>query len=74
MPKDQTPQFAEESFSIRVSRSSTEVRRVFIHDIMEIVRVGQQEQQVDKRVNEERDEVKGNVEKIRNNAHSTYES
>ena len=44
--------------------------RVFIHDIKEGEGVGQQEQQGDKRDDEERDEVKGEVEEIRSNAHS----
>ena len=37
----------EELFSTRVSRSSAEVRRVFIHDIKEVEVVRQQEQQGD---------------------------
>ena len=36
--------------------------------------VGQQEQQSDKRDGEERDEVKGDVEEIRSNAHSAHET
>ena len=36
--------------------------------------VGQQEQHGDKRDDEEGDEVKGEVEEIRSNAHSTHES
>ena len=62
------------TFSARVPRSSTEVRRVFIHDIEEVEDVGQQEQQGDKRDDEERDEVNGEVEKIRSNAQSAHET
>ena len=64
----------EESFSARVPRSSMEVRRVFIHDSKEVEDVGQHEQQGDKRDEEEGDEVKGEVEEIRSNAHSAHES
>ena len=42
------------SFSARVPRSSAEVRSVFIHDIMEVEGVGQQEQQGDQRDDKER--------------------
>ena len=59
----------EELFSARVPKSSAEVRRVFIHDIKEGEGVGQQEQQGDERDDEEGDEVKGEVEEIRSNAH-----
>ena len=51
-----------------------EVRRVFIHDIKEVEGVGQQEQQGDKRDDKEGDEVKGEVEEIRINAHSAHET
>ena len=44
----------------------------FIHDIKEVEDVGQQEQQGDKR-DKEGDEVKGEVEEIRSNAHSAHE-
>ena len=64
----------EELFSARVPKSSAEVRKVFIHDIKEDEGVGQQEQQDDKRDDEEGNEVKGEVEEIRSNAHSTHES
>ena len=65
----------EESFSARVPRSSAEVRRVFIHDISkEVEDVGQQEQQSDKRDDEKGDEVNGEVEEIRSNAHRTHET
>ena len=59
----------EDLFSVRVPQSSAEVRRVFIHDIKEGEGVEQQEQQGDKRDDEERDEMKGEVEEIRSNAH-----
>ena len=62
------------SFSARVPRSSAEERRVFIHDIMEVEGVGQQEQQGDQRDDKEEDEVNGEVEKIRRNAQSAQES
>ena len=55
-------------------KSSAEVRRVFIHDIKEGEGVGQQEQQGDKRDDEEREEVKGEVEEIRSNVHSAHET
>ena len=64
----------EESFSARVPRSSAEVRRVFIHDIQEVEDVGQQERQGDERDDEEGNEVKGEVEEIRSNAHSAHET
>ena len=70
----QLPLSVEESFSARVPRSSAEERRVFIHDIKEVEDVGQQEQQGDKREDEEGDEVKGEDEEIRNNAHSAHET
>ena len=62
------------TFSARVPRSSAEVRRAFIHDIMEVEGAGQQEQQGDQRDDKEGDEVKGEVEEIRSNAQSTHES
>ena len=62
------------SFSANVPISLAEVRRVFIHDIMQVEGVGQQEQQGDQRDDEEGDEVSGEVEEIRSNAHSTHES
>ena len=45
----------------------------FIHDIKEGEGVGQQEQEGDKRDDEERDEVKGEVEEIRSNAHYMHD-
>ena len=62
----------EELFSARVPKSSAEVRRVFIHDIKEVEDVGHQEQQSDKR-EDKGDEVKGEVEEIRSNAHTAHE-
>ena len=46
----------ERLFSARVPRSSAEVRRVLIHDIMEVEGVGQWEQQGDQRDDEEGEE------------------
>ena len=63
----------EELFLARVPKSSAEVRSVFIHDIKEGEGVGQQEQQGTKR-DKEGDEVKGEVEEIRSNAHSAHET
>ena len=62
----------EELFSARVPKSSAEVRMVFIHDIKEVEDVGQQEQQSDKREDEEGDEMMGEVEEIRSNAHHMH--
>ena len=50
----------------RVPRSSAEVRRVFVHHIVEVEVVGQQEQNS---VDQRDDEVNGEVEEIRSNAH-----
>ena len=56
------------SFSARVPRSSAGVRRVFIHDIMEVEGVGQYDQQQgDRRDDDEGEEVNGDVEEIRKN-------
>ena len=44
----------------------------FIHDIKEVEGVGQWEQQGDQRDDEEGDEVNGEVEEIRSNAHSAH--
>ena len=60
------------TFSARVPRSSAEVRRALNHDIMEVEGVGQQEQQGDQRDDKERDEVNGEVEEIRSNAHCMH--
>ena len=61
----------EEFFSARVPRSSAEVRVLIIHDIMEVEGVRQQEEQEDKRDEEKRDEVNGEVEDITHRAHET---
>ena len=58
----------------RGAKVSAEVRRVFIHDIKEDEGVGQQEEKGDKRDDEEGDEMKGEVEEIRSNAHSAHET
>ena len=55
------------SLSNRESRSSAGVRRVFFHDLMEDEGVRQQDQQGDRRDDEPREEVNGDVEEIRNN-------
>ena len=52
------------SLSTRESKSSAGVRRVFIHDLMEVEDVRQQDQQGD---DEEGEEVNGGVEEIMNN-------
>ena len=54
--------------------SSAEVRRVFTHDIKKVEDVGKQEQQDDKRDDEEGDQVKGEVEEIKSNAHNAHET
>ena len=51
-------------------RSSAEVRRAFVHHIVEVEGVGQEEQQGDQRDDEEGEEVNGDVEEIRSNAHN----
>ena len=75
-----TFQYVGGSFSAKVPRSSTEVRRVFIHDIMEVDAVGQKGQQGDQRDDEEGEEVNGGAEEIRNctrnemtHAHATWD-
>ena len=64
----------EEFFSARVPRSSAEVRGLFIHDIKEVEDVRQQERQEDKRDEEEGDEMNGEVEEIRGNAHRAHKT
>ena len=59
----------EELFSAKVSKSSAELHKGFIHVMKEVEDVKQQEQQGDKREDEEGDEVKGEVEEIRSNVH-----
>ena len=51
--------------------SSAEVRGVVIHDIKEVEGVKQQEEQEDKRDEEIRDEVNGEVEEVTQRAHET---
>ena len=46
-------------------RSSAEVRRVFVHHIVEAEVVGQKEEQGDQRDADEEEEVNGDVESIR---------
>ena len=50
------------SFSARVPRSSAEVRRVFVHHILEDEVDGQKEEQGDQREDGEEEEVNGVVE------------
>ena len=50
------------------------MRGLFNHDIKEVEDVRQQERQVDKRDEEEGDEVNGEVEEIRGNAHRAHET
>ena len=57
----------EELFSARVPKSSAEVRRVFVHHIVEVEVVGQEEEPVDQRDDEEGEEMNGGVEEIRSN-------
>ena len=61
----------EEFFSARVPSSSVEVRGLFNQDIEEIEGVKQQENKEDKRNEEERSEVNGEVEEITHSAHET---
>ena len=61
----------EEFFSVRVPRSSAEARGLVIHDIKEVEGVRQQEEQEDKRDEEKRHEVNGEVEEITHHAHET---
>ena len=64
----------EEFFSARVPRSSAEMRGLFNHDIKEVEDVRQQERQEDNRDEEEGDEVNGEFEEIRGNAHRAHET
>ena len=52
-------------FSARMPRSSAEVRKVFVHHIVEVEVVGQKEEQGDQRDGDEEEEVNGDVESIR---------
>ena len=62
------------SFSARVPRSSAEVRGLVMHDNKEVEGVRQREEQEDKRDEEEGDEVNGEVEEIRRDAHRAHET
>ena len=53
------------SFSARVPRSSAESHRAVVHHILEDEVVGQKEEQGDQRDREEREELNGEVESIR---------
>ena len=59
------------SFSARVSKSSAEVRRVFVHHIVEVEVVGQEEQG-DQRDGDEEEEVSGEVESIEKQRDDTW--
>ena len=48
------------TFSAKVPKSSAEVRKVFVHNIVEVV--GQREEQSDQRDEVEEEEVNGDVE------------
>ena len=52
------------SFSARVPKSSAEVRRVFVHHIVEVEVVGQKEEQGDQTDGDEEEEVSGEVESM----------
>ena len=64
----------EEFFLARGPSSSAEVRGLVIHDIKEVEGVRQQGELEDKRDEEEGDEVNGEVEEIRRDAHHTHET
>ena len=66
------PKNVEEFFSARGPSSSAEVRGLVIHAIKEVEGVRQQEEQEDKRDEEVRDEVNGEVEEITHRAHETW--
>ena len=59
----------EELFSARVPKSQRKYAGYLSTTFKEVEGVGQQEQQDDKRDDEEGDEVNGEVEEIRSNAH-----
>ena len=61
----------EEFFSAKVPRSSAEVRGLVIHNIKGVEGVKHQGEQEDKRDEEERDEVNGEVQEITHRAHET---
>ena len=61
----------DEFFLGKGPSSSAEMRGLVIHDIKEVESVRQQEEQEDKRDEEIRDVVNGEVEKITHRAHET---
>ena len=61
----------EEFFSAKGPSSSAEVRGLVIHDIKKVEGVREQEEQEDKRNEEKRDEVNGEVEEITHRVHET---
>ena len=61
----------EEFLPARGPSSSAQERGLVIHDIKEVEGVRQQEKHEDKRDEEERDEVNGEVEEISHRAHET---
>ena len=64
------------SFSAKVPRSSAEVRRVFVHHILEDEVDGQKKGQGDQRKDDEEEVVNGVIEEraIRHNAHMKHET
>ena len=64
----------EEFFLAKVPSSSAEVRGLVIHDIKEVEGVRPQEEQEEKKDEEIRDEVNGEVEEIRRDAQHTHET
>ena len=60
----------EEFFLARGPSSSAEVRGFVIHDIKEVEGARQQEEQENKRDEEIRDEVNGEVEEVTQRAHA----
>ena len=61
----------EEFFLARWPSSSAEVRGLVVHDITEVKSVKQKEVQEDKRDEEIRDEMNGEVEDVTHRAHET---
>ena len=68
------PSSVEEFFSARVPSSSAEVSGLIIHDSKEVEGARQQDRQEDKRDEEEGDEVNGEDEEIKSNAHRAHET
>ena len=60
------------SFSARVPRSSAEVRRVFVHHILEDEVDGKKEEQSDQREDGEEREVNGVVEERERSGHNNH--